>query len=215
MDWSQPGSPVHGILQARTMEWVAVPFSRGFSWPSNGASISYVSYIGRRILHHWHHLSYWIHSTKMTFLIWCNNWVLDCSRTLIIQYLYERKGDTTSSRPRNLLRCIQWKPWQTLFSLAPKSLQMVTAAMKLKTHAPWKKSYDKYRQHIKKQRHYFANKGLYSQSYSFSSSHVQMWELDNKKDWALSNWFLWTVVQENTLENPFYSKIKPVNPKGN
>ena len=52
-----------------------------------------------------------------------------------------------------------------------KSLQMVTAAMKLKD-APWKKSYDKLRQHIKKQRHYLANKVLYSQSYGFSSSHV-------------------------------------------
>ena len=58
--------------------------------------------------------------------------------------------------------------------LAPKSLWMVTAAMKLKVLAPWKKSYDKPRQHIKKQRHHFADKGWYSQSYSFSSSHVWM-----------------------------------------
>ena len=57
-------------------------------------------------------------------------------------------------------------------SWAPKSLQMVTAAMKLKELlTPWKKNYDKSRQHIKQQRHYFANKGLYSQSYGFSSSH--------------------------------------------
>ena len=56
---------------------------------------------------------------------------------------------------------------------APKSLQMVTTAMKLK-EAPWKKSYDQSRQHIKNQRHYFANKGLSSQSYGFSSSHVWM-----------------------------------------
>ena len=55
---------------------------------------------------------------------------------------------------------------------APKSLQMVTAAMKLKDIAPWKKSYDQPRQRIKKQRHYFANKGPSSQSYGFSSSHV-------------------------------------------
>ena len=55
-----------------------------------------------------------------------------------------------------------------------KSLQMVTAAMKLKTIAPWKKSYDQPRQHIKKQRHHFANKGPSSQSYGFSSSHVWM-----------------------------------------
>ena len=57
---------------------------------------------------------------------------------------------------------------------APKSLQMVTAAMKLKELAPWKKSYDQPRQHVKKQRHYFTNKGLSSQSYGFSSSHIWM-----------------------------------------
>ena len=67
-----------------------------------------------------------------------------------------------------------------LFSWAPKSLQMVTAPVKLKD-TPWKKSYDKPRQHIKKQRHYFDDKGLSSQSYGFSSSHVWMCELDNKK----------------------------------
>ena len=57
---------------------------------------------------------------------------------------------------------------------APKSLQMVTAAMKLMTLAPWKESYDQPRQYIKKKRHYFANKGLSSQSYGFSSSLVWM-----------------------------------------
>ena len=55
---------------------------------------------------------------------------------------------------------------------APKSLQMVTAAMKLKTFTPWKKNYDQPRQHIKKQRHYFAHKDVYSQSCGFSSSYV-------------------------------------------
>ena len=57
---------------------------------------------------------------------------------------------------------------------APKSLQMVTAAMKLKDAFSWKKSYDQPRQHIEKQRHYFANKSPSSQSYGFSSSHVWM-----------------------------------------
>ena len=55
---------------------------------------------------------------------------------------------------------------------APKSLQMVTAAMKLKDASPWKKSYDQPRQHIKKQRHYFANKGPPNQSYDFSRNHA-------------------------------------------
>ena len=81
---------------------------------------------------------------------------------------------------------------------------------------PWKKSYDQPRQHIQKQRHYFANKGLSSQSYGFSSSHVWMWELDYKESWALKNWWLWTVVLEKTLVNPVDSKeIQPVHPKGN
>ena len=70
--------------------------------------------------------------------------------------------------------------------------------------------------HIKKQRHYSAFKGPYSQSYGFSSSHVQMWELDNKKGWALKNWCLRNMVLEKTLDSPLDCKeIKPANPKGN
>ena len=81
--------------------------------------------------------------------------------------------------------------------------------------APWKKSCDKPRQHIKKQRNHFANKGPSSQSYGFSSSHVCMWVLDHK-DWALKNWCFWTVVMENTLESPLDCKeIQSVNTKGN
>ena len=56
-----------------------------------------------------------------------------------------------------------------------------------KTLTPWKKSYDQPRQHIKKQRHYFANKDLSSQGYGFSGSHVWMWELDYKESWAPKN----------------------------
>ena len=68
----------------------------------------------------------------------------------------------------------------------------------------------------KKQRHHFADKGLYSQSYGFSSSHVQMWELDHKEGWAPKNRCFWTVVLEKTHESPFDRKeIEPVNPKGN
>ena len=81
---------------------------------------------------------------------------------------------------------------------------------------PWKKSYDQPRQHIKKQRHYFANKGPSSQGYGFSSGHVWMWELDNKESWAPMNWCFWTVVLEKTLESPLDCKeIQPVHPKGN
>ena len=82
--------------------------------------------------------------------------------------------------------------------------------------APWKKGYDKPRQHIKKQRHYFVNKGPSSQSYGFSSSHVWMWELDYKEKWAPKNWCFWTVVLEKTLWSPLdYKEIQPVHPKGN
>ena len=93
---------------------------------------------------------------------------------------------------------------------------MVTAAMKLKDTCSLKKSYNKPRQHIKKQRYYFANKGLSSQSYGFSSSHVWMWVLDHKESWVPKNWCFWTVVLDKTLESPMNCKeIKPVNPKGN
>ena len=90
----------------------------------------------------------------------------------------------------------QWKQWQTLFWEAPKSLQMVTVAMKLKDICSLEESYDQPRQLIKKQRHYFANKGPSSQSYGFSSSHVWMWELDCEESWAQKNWCFWTVVLE-------------------
>ena len=71
------------------------------------------------------------------------------------------------------------------------------------------------RQDIKKQRHYFANKGLSSQSYVFSISLVWMWELDYKESWVLKNWCFWTVVLEKTLESSLDSKeIQPVHPKG-
>ena len=84
------------------------------------------------------------------------------------------------------------------------------------TLAPWKKSYDQPRQHIKKQRYYFANKGPPSQSYDFSSSHVRMWELDYKESWAPKNWCFWTMVLEKTLKSPLDNKeIQPVHPKGN
>ena len=89
--------------------------------------------------------------------------------------------------------CGWWPPWNE------------------KMLAPWKKSNDKAWQHIKKQRHYFACKGPYSQSYGFSSSHVWMWELDNKKGWVQKNWCLPTVVLDKTLDSPLDNKeIKPV-----
>ena len=82
--------------------------------------------------------------------------------------------------------------------------------------ASWKKSYDQPKQYIKKQRHYFANKGSSSQGYGFSSGRVWMWDLNYKESWVSKNWCFWTVVLEKTLESPLDSKkIQPVCPKGN
>ena len=85
-----------------------------------------------------------------------------------------------------------------------------------KMFALWKESCNKPRQCSKKERHHFTDKGLYSQSYGFSSNHKQMLQLDHKEGWALKNWCFWIVVLEKILESPLDNKeIKPVNPKGN
>ena len=107
-----------------------------------------------------------------------------------------------------------WKQLQTIFGLQNHCRWWLQPWKK--THAPWKKSYDKPRQYIRKQAHHFADKGPSSQSYGFSSSHLWMWELDCKEGWAPKNWCYSIVVLEKTLESPLDCKeIKPVNPKGN
>ena len=79
----------------------------------------------------------------------------------------------------------------------------------------WKESYDQPRQHIKKQRHHFVNKGPSSLGYGFSSSHVWMWELDYKESWVQKNWCFWTVVLEKTLESSLDCKeVQPVHSEG-
>ena len=99
---------------------------------------------------------------------------------------------------------------------AQKSLWMVTAVMKLKDSCTLEEKLWLHGQHIKKQGHYFANKGPSSQSYGFCSSYAWMWELDHKESWALKNWCFSTVVLEKTLESPLdFKEIKPVNSKGN
>ena len=93
---------------------------------------------------------------------------------------------------------------------------MVTAAMKLKDAYSLEEKLWPPRQHIKKQRHYFTNKGPSSQGYGFSSSHIWMWELDYEESWALKYLCFWIVVLEKTLESPLDCKeIQPVNPEGN
>ena len=75
-----------------------------------------------------------------------------------------------------------------------------------KSLGPWKESYDKPRQCIKKQRQHFADKLQYSQSYGFSNSHVQMWEFDHKEGWVPKNWCFWVTVPEKTLESPWTAR---------
>ena len=114
----------------------------------------------------------------------------------------------------------QWKQWLTLFfgvGGAPSHYRWWSwlQPWNQKTLTPWKESYDQPRQHIKKQRHYFATKGPSSQGYGFSSSHVWMWELDYEESWVPKNWWIWTVVLEKTLESPLDCKeIQPFHSKG-
>ena len=114
-----------------------------------------------------------------------------------------------------LLKYQKMETVTNLFSWAPKSLWKVTAAVKLKTLAPFKKSCEKPRHHIKKHRRYFADRSPHSQTYGFSSSHVWMWKMDHKEGRALKNWCFWSIVLEKTLESPFDCKVKPVNPRTN
>ena len=113
------------------------------------------------------------------------------------------------------------KQWETLFFWAPKSLQMVTAAMKLKDacYLIIGCSYDQPRQHIKKQRHYFANNDPSSKNYGFSCSHVWMWELDHKESWVLKNWCFWLWCRRRllrvlwTARRSNQSILKEISPK--
>ena len=103
----------------------------------------------------------------------------------------------------------------TDFIFLGSKMQMVTTAMKLKEACSLEEKLWQPRQHIKKQRHYFANKGLSSQGHGFSSSQVWMRELDCEESWVPKNWCFWTVVLQKTLESPLDCKeIQPVHPKG-
>ena len=111
----------------------------------------------------------------------------------------------------------QWKQCQTFIFLGSKITADGDCNHELKRRLLLeRKVIGQRRQHVKKQRHYFANKGLSSQGYGFPRSHVWMWDLDNKESWAPKNWCFWTVVLEKTLESPLDCKeIQPVIPKGN
>ena len=152
MDYSPPGSSVHGILQARRLEWVAISYSRGSPRPRNRAPVSCPL--------HWQsdysplsHLSHGNH---------------DCSHEIKRHLVFGRKAMTNLDS-----------------------------------------------EHSKKQRHLLCQQRSTSQSYGFSSSHVQMWELEHKEGWVPNNWYFRTVL-EKTVESPLdFKEIQPVNPKGN
>ena len=116
----------------------------------------------------------------------------------------------------------QWKQWLTLFFWAPKVTADGDCNHEIKRRLLLGRqvmtnldSILKSRDKKKRQRHYFSNKGLSSQGYGFSSSHVWMWELDCEEGWVLKNWCFWTVVLEKTLESPLDCKeIQPVHSEG-
>ena len=115
-------------------------------------------------------------------------------------FIAHRKGKSGNSDRFYLLglqnNCRWWlQPWNS------------------KMLAPWKKNYDQPRWHIKKQRHYFANRGPSSQSYGFSSCHVWMWELDYK-GWVLKNWCFWRLLRVPwTARRPNQSILKEISPE--
>ena len=111
----------------------------------------------------------------------------------------------------------QWKQWESLFYWAPKSLQVAAAAMKLKDAFSLEKKPVTNLDNILKSRNITLPTKVHTvKAMVFSSSHVRMWEMDHKENWAPKNWCFWTVVTEKTLESPLHCKeIKPVNHKGN
>ena len=109
----------------------------------------------------------------------------------------------------------QWKQWQTILG-GYKITADGDCSHEIKRYLLLGRKAMSNLDSIKKQRHYFANKDLSSQSYGFSSSHIWMWELDHKESWAQKKWCFWTVVLEKTLERSLdYKEIQPVHPKGN
>ena len=138
----------------------------------------------------------------------------------LLNYTYDSTRNTSMNSPCGLQFILRGVT-RTCHIHTKSSIIIISMAdiywmLNLKDSCSWKKNYDKPKEGIKKQRHYFANKGPSSQSYGFSSSHKQMWKLDHKESWVLMNRCFWTVVLEKTLESSLDSKgIKSVSPKGN
>ena len=232
VDCSLPGSSVHGILQARILEWIVVPSSWGSSRPKDQTHFLFCLMHWQMCSFHQCHLGslrnvYELANFRSSltilakscflnmslafhgmvfFLIGLYSWFTGFKKKIQTStHAVEKRGNSDRFSFLGLQKHCGWwlQPWNK------------------KMLSPWKKSCDKPRQCIIKQRHHFTKKkkvqkGLYSQNYGFSSSYVWMWELDNKEGWVLKNWGFWTVMLEKTLESSLDSKeIKPVNPKGN
>ena len=212
MDCSLPGPSVHGIFQARVLEWVTIPFSRGSSWPRD---LTWVSHIAGR------HFTVWatreapmaegeelksllmkvkeesekadlklnIQKTKVIASGPITSWQIDRERmeTVTDYILGGSKITSDGDYSHEIKRCL----------LLGRKVMINLDSI------------------LKKQRHYFPNEGPCSQRYGFSRSHVWMWELDYKESWALKNWCFWSVLLEKTLDSPLDSKeIQSVHPKG-
>jgi len=221
LDCSPPGFSVHGFLQARILEWIHMPSSRVSSWPRDQTCVSYVFWIGRWVLH--------TSSTWVAFLVTSPTWEKICERDLKLTQRSSivTCGDKvciiiTVFIDMKILREIS--VYVRLSGTETKGLMLPGGSMsrieKLRfpvTKIPtiylnfshtvsqlyplWQCKRIIYRLHgIEKQKHHFANKDLYNQSYGFSSSHVWMWELDHKEGWAPKNWCFQTVEMEKTLE---------------
>ena len=160
-------------------------FSKDWGWEASGSSISRR---GHRGIKHRDSISEWE-------VVWL--WV---QKAALGHPCKDQSCPKNKSKASPWME--RWSIWVLLVSIRLGSrLWVVMQPWDLKTPAPWKNSYDKPRQHIKKQRHHFAKKGFYSQSYGFSSSHVRMWDLDHKEVWAPKNWWFQIVVLEKTWES--------------
>ena len=134
----------------------------------------------------------------------------------------EKVGLKLNIQKTKIMASVSITSWQIDGKTMETVRNFILGGSKITSDGDWsheikkQKSYDQPKQHIKKQRHNFADKGLSTQSYGFCSSHVCMWEVDYKESWALKNCCFWIVVLENTLQNPLdCKKIQPVHPKGN
>ena len=237
MDCNLPGSSLHGSLQARILEWVAISFSRGSSWPRNqtqslalqaddpqavsshsSCPIRYWADLRKKLLRSMEfslcrppsslqlypeNSSHWILSHSSASHIGFRIWDLGpppcsvaCRRSSGVKLGQLQGLPHFFPRSQGLLFCATWHPIsKSVASCGVPILSAVSCGRTNLLHvtpyekmiAPCKKNYHKPRWCIKRQRHRFADNGPSSQGYGFPSSHVQMWELDFKENWALKN----------------------------